>query len=250
MKASPKVLAEVSDLVHGDDLVTPDTRAEVTFWSHQFSEHAELLSMALVHTDLKDRATQLHDEWEEFRQALGGKEEHIALREAYQQCDILRAFKTEVIARQLRGEWVGWVGPGFVDHLREELDFFVNLVSGDLSGRSLVENWCEFIAEHAGTVAQMIDPSQRKLVQQLDESSQKLWSLRHEAVDSVGPELVEKAVTTSAEFDQAMSSAGVGTRKVRGSIPTVLVAHIQREDARMREILASLSLPAEDKNKP
>jgi hypothetical protein len=239
--AQRRIVSEVKGLLH--EALVPNLKDEIQFWSQQFSEHADLMAHGLVHTELRDRAIGLRDEWEEFRSNMGGKTETIALKEMYAQCDMLRAFKTECIERQIRGEWIGWLGPGLIDHMRDEIDYFVFAVSDELSEKTAVSKWCEFISEHAATLGHMIDDSQRKLVVTAIKTADEMMKYQFRAQDGFDEKLVAGAVQESQKFDQWIRTEGIGTRKVRSVVPPALTQHMLREGQRFVQVMHLLEFP-------
>jgi hypothetical protein len=238
-----RVLHEVRCLTEEPEQLVPDLKAEILFWAHQFAEHALFMHLMLVQSDLKERAAKLKGSWDEFQKVAATKDPDSLLRDVYAQCDILRAFKVEVTERQLRGEWVGWIPVGMVQHFREELDYFVLAVSNEMTARQAVEKWLEFAAEHAQHTAHMIDPYQDKQVGDAAKFARRFWGLKHSVEDQVDAKLLDVSVEMEGRFEQWIRSEGVGTRKVRSTMPPELVAHILREGEKFRAVLQRIDAP-------
>ena len=148
-----------------DSGVSLARKIEWEFWLPQLADHASFLSYGLSVPDLKERASdlegQLRSQFEAVRH-LGGS---AAVGSTQQIVAELRALKIEVATRQEQGEFVGLLSPTMLDHMRVELDFFVETVTGETDSRVAFDVHLRLATDAAGVVASMVDPQESAAIE-------------------------------------------------------------------------------------
>jgi len=249
---------------------------EVTFWSQQFKEHALFLFLGLqpspkietktedksvakngdksvendpaVHakliTKLKYRCKQLMGSWLAFEKMV--KEGKIDLRILSNLVNHTRYIKSRIMDLQSKNVWVGPLFPEFVEHLRDELDYFVARFNNQLSPDEEKVFWVENNAEHLAFVAHLLntDNRSRPLVQQALDLSDEGMAL----ISSNSPDLLQMA-ELSRRFDHLSYAhrTDAFTKSlpptIYGSIHPVMINHIIKEGARSIARLMAIGAP-------
>lgn len=212
------------------------------FWSRQMSEHALFLSLGLEDPTLRKSARDIHLDWESLRKTTLQRVTIVSdlapvISKVHELSKVLRALKTHVLNRLLEGEWLGWLWPSFVDHLRAELDYFIlsvdreagtskrsrpNLIREDLM------TWMLFLRDHATFAAKLLDPTEVALASRASEISAEIGRVA-EHCQSGMDQLISLSRKSGEILDQYLKRSGMGTEKTRSIVHPVLVAHIIRE---------------------
>jgi hypothetical protein len=226
-----------------------DTLELIRFWSRQLSEHCLFLQLGLDPQDLKNEAQSRNSDWEAFRltipaqaspqevQALVNKVKPMAMS--------LRQFKTRVYDRLRAGEWLGWLFPSFVGHIRSELDYFVAHLGGSMQHANLASVsdelciWLKFMSEHAAFAAHLLDPEERLLIRQAQALQEKLEELE-DGCKSMEVGFIVLSQKAGVLLDQYFTRNGIGTPQVESVIHPVLALHVVREGRMFLRVLEEL----------
>jgi hypothetical protein len=212
----------------------------VRFWDRQLSDHALFMVLGLDPQDLKKTAAELHQKFEDLRAeipsgAVSSDREAELVTKSVDLATSLRGFLTEVYDRQTDGEWLGWLFPTFVDHIRREGDYFVGKVSasgGGLTGLPGLADetcaWLRFMAEHAIFASHLLDPSEVTLIAQAQALSEKFQSLQ-EGCRDMTPQLLVLSRRAGTLLDLYFTKTGIGTPQVSSVIHPMLALHVVRE---------------------
>lgn len=224
----------------------PDTLEVVRFWSRQLSEHCLFLQLGLEPQDLQNQSQALHADWESFRATIPAQaspEEVDALvRQVKPMAMRLRQFKTRVYDRLRAGEWLGWLFPSFVGHIRAELDYFVATINGASMKAGLARvsdelcTWLKFMAEHAAFAAHLLDPEERLLIKQAQALHEKLEDLEN-GCKSMEVGFIVLSQQAGTLLDRYFTGSGIGTAQVESVIHPVLALHVVREGRMFLQVL-------------
>lgn len=209
-----------------------DVRDEIVFWGRQLSDHALFLSLGLVEERLRGVAGQMHRQWEQYRPRWAQVDPATAASEARYMAAELRSFKTEVLDRLNRGEWLGWLYPTFVDHLRRELDMFVGRINGQIAARQELCDYLRFLAEHASFAAHLLDPQERVLIEAATARAGNLTQLHQACAAATTQNLLTLSRQAAADLDEYLVKSGIGTPRVKSVVHPVLAEHVVREGRR------------------
>jgi len=223
----------------------------VRFWDRQLSEHCLFAQLGLDPEDLKKEAGDLHTKFEDLRAEIPSgtvspDQEAELIAKSTDLATSLRGFLTEVYDRQTEGEWLGWLFPTFVDHIRREGDYFVGRVSASGGGPTGLPGladelctWLKFMAEHAIFASHLLDPSEVTLVVQAQALSEKFQGLQDGCRDMT-PQLLVLSRRAGALLDVYFTGSGIGTAQVSSVIHPVLALHVVREGRMFLRTLAEL----------
>ncbi len=220
-----------------------EAHREIIFWERQLSEHALFLHLMLEDDGsnngrkLKNEAKYLHDEFESFIKehkkyphSMRVMEKILPLTEE------LRAFKKHLQVLLQKGKWIGWIFPDFIDHVIDELDYFVNKLNDlPMAASEEIEFWNEINSEHAGFTAHLLDPKEFDLVAKAHEFSESFRSLPSDEADM----FLRLSLKESRKLDEFQKAAK--TIKPKSIIHPVLLDHVIRENNRSIEMLEKLS---------
>lgn len=201
----------------------PMRESDVTFWARQFSEHALFFSLGIEDQNLRQQATALHADWERARPSLtAGTIMPLAVS--------LRAYKTELLARLDRGEWLGWIFPLFVAHTRRELDLFITHLNGTVPAQQDTIEWLRFMAEHAAFAAHLMDPTEASKIRTALAAVRGLEQIRNACIThGVSGQILTLSNHAGEQLDQFV---GRDLPKARSVIHPVLATHVLREGRR------------------
>lgn len=203
-------------------------------------------------TKLKSRCKQLVKSWAAFEKMVAAGTIDVPIL-----CNLVnhtRYVKTRIIDLQTQKIWVGWLFPEFVDHILDEMDYFIRRFNDTISADEERVFWTEINAEHLAMTAHLLDTDYKQ--RQTVESVLKLSDEGLAAIASVKKtppiDLLQMA-ELSRRFDH-MSYAerttamtiGVwnnGSPTSGGSINPLLIAHVVREGQRSIQRLTQLGTP-------
>lgn len=209
---------------------------DIDFWSRQLSEHALFMQLGLEDAPLRARADQLHKAWERYR---GGSRD---VQGAISLVLETRGFKLEVFDRLNRGEWLGWLWPLFIDHIRREGDYFLGILQGTpLAPGAECQAWLTFMAEHAAFARQLLDPSEAAQIQRALELQGQFTSLFHHCGSTIGGQLTALSERSGQDLDAYLNALGIGKPDgVKSIIHPVLAEHVVREGRRFLVTMQAL----------
>ena len=206
---------------------------DVEFWSRQASEHALFMQLGLDDKVLKRRSERLHTSWEHFRRGPRRVPDAVALVLAG------RELKMEVHARLSQGEWLGWLWPLFIDHVRREEDYFLGALQGTrLDPKTECQIWLTFMAEHAAFAAHLLDPSEADRIRQALEMQGTLGELFRGCQSTMGEQLLSLTQRSGMDLDAYLNALGVGKPGgAKSIIHPVLAEHVVREGRRFLQTM-------------
>jgi hypothetical protein len=202
---------------------------EIDFWSHQLSEHALFMQLGLDDKKLKSRAEKLHREWEKYRS--GGSR---SVPAAIALVHATRELKMEVHSRLVGGEWLGWLWPLFIDHVRREGDYFLSKLHGTVtSDAAECSIWLTFMAEHAAFAAHLLDPSEAKRIHAAIALLGDFTHLQQGCSAAISDQMLSLSTRSGLDLDAYFKSLDIGTPGgARSIIHPALAAHVVREGHR------------------
>jgi len=214
-----------------------DFNDEIDFWSRQLSEHALFVHLGLLDMPLRTRAQELHEQWELYRQSRKGLPTREIAGRALGLAMDTRSFLGHVYERLGKGQWIGWLFPLFIDHIRREGDYFIEVLQHKPQEPEVVcKNWLVFMAEHAAFAAHLLDPVESAKIRQATAFIGQFEKL-HAGCAAMNEQLLSLTEKTGKELDQYFAGLGVGTAKLKSIIHPALAEHILREGRRFLMIV-------------
>lgn len=241
---------------------------EIRFWSRIMKEHALFLSLGFNFND-----TKLIEEAQQFIHLFEGIEEQLSNfnqstdpqqiatfnSQVYQAAASIWAYKRKVLGLELRCEIRSNNFPLLLDHTSREAAYFAErlkeLNEGKLQptpARIIKENvfFLRLMADHSKFIGHLLDPSERKLVDQAKEFSHDFDQLVFQAVDldSMRPQsetqplldqfLDENRVSVVALRDFKKTARElIEACRIKSNIHPLLADHVFREAERFLHII-------------
>lgn len=241
---------------------------EIKFWSRIMKEHALFLSLGFTYEQkqLIDEAQQFISIFERIEEKLTRFTVNSDLRqvqaynaEVYQAAVSIWSYKRKVLGLTLRCEIRTNNFPLLVDHISREAAYFANrlkeLNEGTLAPKpeAIIEEnvfFLKIMADHAKFIGHLLDPSERKLVEQAREFSHDFDQLVFQAVDlgSMRPQSETKpilsqflnqnkvSVATLRDFKKTAREL-IEACRIKSNIHPLLADHTFREAERFLEII-------------
>ncbi|WP_409252875.1 DUF2935 domain-containing protein [Bacillus sp. SCS-153A] len=241
---------------------------EIQFWSRIMKEHALFLSLGFTYEQqqLIDEARQFITLFERIEEKLARFTPNSELRqvqafnsEVYQAAAAIWHFKRKILGLTLRCEIRSNNFPLLVDHISREAAYFANrlqeLNEGKLAPKpeAIIEEnvfFLKIMADHAKFIGHLLDPSERKLVEQAREFSHDFDQLVFQAVDleSMKPQSETKPMLNQFLNQNKVSVASLRDFKktarelieecrIKSNIHPLLADHTFREAERFLEII-------------
>ena len=241
---------------------------EIQFWSRIMKEHALFLSLGFTYEQ-----QQLITEAQQFITVFERIEEKLARfsldsdirqiqafnNEVYQAAVAIWSYKRKVLGLTLRCEIRTNNFPLLVDHVSREAAYFANrlkeLNEGKLApspDKIIQENlfFLKIMADHAKFIGHLLDPSERKLVDQANEFSHDFDQLVFQAVDLDSMRPQSETVPILDQFLDQNRVSVVSLRdfkktarelieacRIKSNIHPLLADHTFREAERFIEII-------------
>ncbi len=241
---------------------------EIKFWSRIMKEHALFLSLGFTYEQkqLIDEARQFIAIFERIEEKLTRFTINSDLQqvqafnaEVYQAAAAIWSYKRKVLDLTLRCEIRTNNFPLLVDHISREAAYFANrlqeLNEGILSPKPdeiIEENvfFLKIMADHAKFIGHLLDPSERKLVEQAREFSHDFDQLVFQAIDLdyMRPESETKPILSQFLNQNKVSVVSLRDFKktatelieecrIKSNIHPLLADHTFREAERFLEII-------------
>lgn len=241
---------------------------EIKFWSRIMKEHALFLSLGFTYEQkhLIDEARQFISLFERIEEKLSRFTVNSDLQqvqafntEVYQAAAAIWSYKRKVLGLTLRCEIRTNNFPLLVDHISREAAYFANrlkeLNEGELAPKLetiIQENvfFLKIMADHAKFIGHLLDPSERKLVEQAREFSHDFDQLVFQAVDldSMRPQSETRPILSQFLNQNRVSVASLRDFKktarelieecrIKSNIHPLLADHTFREAERFLEII-------------
>jgi len=221
-----------------------DRKNEWLFWIPQLADHAEFLALALTNEDMAKRCrhigANLRRTFEEGKMA----EEGAAIGATEGLVRELRTMKVIIYERMGAGEWVGWLSPTFVDHMRRELDFFLARIGGDDDPRKAFDFYAQIAAEHGGLAASFVDPMERSAIATGLRIQAEVEDILEKSAKGLDTDALSRLATVGSHSEEFFTVLGRKTEdnkpQVDGPIPPGFAAHAVRETQRFNDFLDAL----------
>lgn len=241
---------------------------EIGFWSRIMKEHALFLSLGFTYEQqqLIDEARQFITLFERIEEKISRFTVNSDLRqvqalnsEVYQAATAIWAYKRKVLGLTLRCEIRTNNFPLLVDHISREAAYFANRLTELNQGKLaptpdtvIKENvfFLKIMADHAKFIGHLLDPSERKLVDQAREFSHDFDQLLFQAVDldSMRPQSETKPILSQFLDQNKVSVVALRDFKktarelieacrIKSNIHPLLADHTFREAERFIEII-------------
>jgi hypothetical protein len=241
---------------------------EIKFWSRIMKEHALFLSLGFTYEQqqLIDEARQFITVFERIEEKLSRFTVNSDLQqvkafntEVYQAAAAIWGYKRKVLGLTLRCEIRTNNYPLLVDHISREAAYFAKrlkeLNEGKLEATPdavIKENvfFLRIMADHAKFIGHLLDPSERKLVEQAREFSHDFDQLLFQAIDldSMRPQSETKPILTQFLDQNRVSVASLRDFKktarelieacrIKSNIHPLLADHTFREAERFLDII-------------
>ncbi|WP_102028135.1 DUF2935 domain-containing protein [Salirhabdus sp. Marseille-P4669] len=241
---------------------------EIQFWSRIMKEHALFLSLGFTHeqTQLISEAHQFIYHFERIEEKLTRFDVNSDIRqvqafnnEVYQAAVGIWNYKRKVLGLTLRCEIQSNNYPLLVDHISREAAYFANrlkeLHAGKLAPEpdSIIQEnvfFLKIMADHAKFIGHLLDPSERKLVNQAREFSHDFDQLVFQAIDldSMRPQSETSPILNQFLEQNRVSVASLRDFKktarelieacrIKSNIHPLLADHTFREAERFLEII-------------
>ncbi|KKK38225.1 hypothetical protein WQ57_10520 [Mesobacillus campisalis] len=251
---------------------------EIRFWSRIMKEHALFLSLGFTYEQrqLIAEAQQFIALFERIEEKLSRFSPNSELgqvqafnNEVYQAAVAIWHYKRKVLGLELRCEIRSNNFPLLIDHVSREAAYFANRLKELNEGRLVPEAndiiqenvfFLKIMADHAKFIGHLLDPSERKLVEQAREFSHDFDQLVFQAVDLDSMRPQSETVPILDQFlDQNRVSVAslrdfkrtarelIEACRIKSNIHPLLADHTFREAERFLEIIdmfeATLSAP-------
>lgn len=208
---------------------------EIASWAPQMGEHALFLYLLLHNKELEQRALDLYHKWQNYvcSGTPGG------VQQALEMLNELITFKTEILDRLNKGEWLGAAFPQFVEHVRLEALYFRDKLTGvQFTVEEEVAFWNRINSEHAGFAAHYLDPTEVDLVDKADATMKQIKALPINNTEAAVVMALE-AGTNLTNFNLE-SYNGALANKIKSVIHPTLLRHVIREGQIEDNVLGSL----------
>lgn len=219
----------------------------ITFWKKQFEEHAFFIDIGLVDVDseiniLKNNAKKWVNYWRDLP-----LNDEIIYTELYiemllRNCDSFKKFKMDVI-NNINLKFCGWLIPDFVDHLKDELEYFVKLITTDVEPIDIIKFWTEINKDHCQTIYQLLD-SKEKILFDTYLNFSKEFDIIYDGISIEDIQISRLSLICTRDLDKFLlkTKNGIYDRSIKSVIHPVLIDHIKRENERaMFDIRYALS---------
>ncbi|WP_043933273.1 DUF2935 domain-containing protein [Bacillus sp. EB01] len=241
---------------------------EIQFWSRIMKEHALFLSLGFnkEQPQLIAEAEQFINLFERIEEKLARFTPNTELQqiqafniEVYQAAVAIWSYKRKVLGLTLRCEIRSNNYPLLVDHVSREAAYFANRLKDLNEGKlapepdSIIKEnlfFLRIMADHAKFIGHLLDPSERKLVDQAREFSHDFDQLVFQAIDldSMRPQsetvpildqfLDQNRVSVASLRDFKKTARDlIEACRIKSNIHPLLADHTFREAARFIEII-------------
>ena len=267
-----KINLKRSDIIKGGltlaNLIVARSLDEIAFWSRIMKEHALFLSLGFTYeqSQLIDEARQFISLFERIEEKLAKFTVNSDLRqvqafntEVYQAAASIWSYKRKVLHLTLRCEIRSNNYPLLVDHISREAAYFANRLKELNEGKlaptpdAVIEEnifFLKIMADHAKFIGHLLDPSERKLVDQAREFSHDFDQLLFQAVDlnSMKPQSETKpilgqfldqnrvSVVSLRDFKKTAREL-IESCRIKSNIHPLLADHTFREAQRFLDII-------------
>jgi len=230
---------------------------EVKFWLRIMQEHALFIKAGLPcdQTEFIDEAQAFDQEFDSLRRRAEGvksdKRFTELVNDSYSLVKEFYIFKRNLLHMMLECKLGGWNFPLLLDHVAREAEYFMRLLDKNKNCKVLVngeakaqENnfWLRIMADHAKFISQLLDPSERNLINTANAFSEEFDNLFIQGRDFSSMLHGYPEVAAFKRFMQDTRAATVRLRDFKraaeemiaecrlvGLIPGLLADHVRRE---------------------
>ncbi|MCP3762380.1 DUF2935 domain-containing protein [Domibacillus sp. A3M-37] len=251
-----------------DALFVSRSLDEIRFWSRIMKEHALFLSLGFTYEDkeLIEEAKQFIRVFEQIEQQLSTYTIHTDPQlikkfnsQVYQAAASIWAFKRKVLGLILRCKIRSNNYALLVDHTSREAAYFAKRLKELNEGKLkplpeaiIKENvfFLKIMADHAKFIGHLLDPSERKLVEQAREFSYDFDQLLYQAIDldSMSPQSETRPILNQFLDENRVSVVSlrnfkktardlIEECKIKSNIHPLLADHVFREAERFLHII-------------
>lgn len=211
---------------------------EIQFWTLQSKEHCIFIVWGLAPDQhaLKDTALTLIRVWETHRET----------RDKNKILTIIQAMRTflDNVTRKQSKEWIGFLYPAFIQHMKEENDYFERKITSSLSEKDELLFWTLHEQEATSLVGHLTDPSESKFTVDALKLSEHFRQLHHHA-KSASLKDYQFLVQQTLQSINASLKAGrsmLKTGKPKNIVPALLAIHESREEEYAKKVLENRHL--------
>jgi hypothetical protein len=214
--------------------------AENLFWTDILMEHGKFFAMLMPGDELREARSQAEKFSKSFADRFALARSNKLTKEDYVRfnrgtIDLVKPFidfKHKMKEEQSAGKLKSLVWPLFFEHTAREAERFVarlevfNKGAIEIDKAEAIPFWAGIMGEHADFVAHLLDPAERKLMDQALKSADKFYSMRDKR------ELDEKKAGEAGQeiLDFKMAAAkGINAGKIKSIIHPTLADHVRRE---------------------
>lgn len=184
--------------------------------------------------ELKNESRVLLNEWSKYEEKVTKDDYDIPKLELL--LNRTGALKTNVLNLEKAGIWSGWLYPGFIQHMLDELNFFYNKLKGNVSIEDEITFWNKINAEHVDLTSHLVNIGVGENRQVVNDGF--IISNNGYLLDSYSPDLINA-------YEYALESLGymtyVRNSKISSIINPILAEHDIRETERAIEFLRSIN---------
>ena len=214
----------------------------VIFWSNQFKEHAFFINIGLIDEDiinlnitkLKRIAKNWQEYWANIHSEYKKNDKYKdSIESILDNCKAFKSFKKSVIVH-INDSFCSWLIPDFVDHLKDELDYFINVLTDNITPLEVIKFWTEINKDHSQTIFQQLDSTEIDLFNKSLIFSKELTVLNTHINDEEDKQFCLLSLHCIDELDKFVSELkiGIDNRNIKSAIHPLLIDHIKREGMR------------------
>ena len=218
------------------------SRADNLFWNDIMMEHAMFFQMLMPADDPNLQAPRRQAAefqrlfQQQFAQSSGIRADNYV---AFNQRSIellkrISDYKKTMRDQQATGKIRTLVWPSFFEHTAHEADRFAarlalyNRKQIDYDRGEVLDFWWKTMGEHAGFIAQLLDPDERLLIDQARKLEKAFLGGN---VRQVGDDAAMKAAKEVLDF-KTVAEKGIKAGKIKSVIHPSLASHVRREAVR------------------
>jgi len=214
--------------------------AENLFWTDILMEHGKFFVMLMPGDELREARSHAEAFMmgfaERFRRANSSKltkSDYVGFnRGTIELVKPFIDFKHRMREEQVSGKLKSLVWPMFFEHTAREAERFVSRLEHfnrgvvEVDRSEAIPFWAGIMGEHADFVAHLLDPAERKLMDEALKSADKFYAMRDK--HGAAPDEARKAGQEILDFKVA-AAKGINAGKIKSIIHPALADHVRRE---------------------
>jgi len=209
----------------------------IIFWSTQFKEHCFFIDIGLIDdqstiTELKIISKQWYKYWENISNIDLNDINLSDINDIIFNCQFFKKFKENVIDH-IKNGFCGWLIPDFVDHLKDEVEYFVNVLTDKIEPSEVIKFWTEINRDHCQTIYQLLDSSEGEVFDKSLNFSKEL-SIIHKNMNQENEQFYLLSLHCIDQLDIFVDQLKIRiySRDIKSVIHPLLIDHIEREGKR------------------